>query len=86
MDKGCDLCGDWPVQLRGKCHTTAPLRAELDETGLLTLRCYVPDCNSIVAQLRLEMPPAPAPESGQIILEDGTIVPVLSERKAEFHD
>lgn len=42
--KGCDLCSDWPVEVRSGCHPTAPLRAVFYEDGTLILTCYVPDC------------------------------------------
>jgi hypothetical protein len=51
--KGCDLCGDFPVELRAKCHPTAPLRVELTEQGELILYCYLPDCNRIVTRLKV---------------------------------
>jgi len=41
---GCDLCGDWPVRLVGKCHPTAPLIAKMEEDGTLVLSCYLPEC------------------------------------------
>ena len=45
----CDLCGDQgPLVLKPICHLTAPLRAEF-ENGILTLYCYVPECNRVVA-------------------------------------
>lgn len=50
---GCDLCGDFPVELRGRCHPTAPLRIELHEDGVLVCYCYLPDCNREVARFRL---------------------------------
>lgn len=46
----CEFCGNqWPLTLRGKCHLTAPLLAELygDE---LVLRCYIPSCGREVAR------------------------------------
>lgn len=62
----CDLCGDQPetLHLHARCHLTAPLSAEL-AGGVLTLRCYVPDCRRVVARLRVaeiltrEVPHAP---------------------------
>jgi len=50
---GCDLCGDFPVRLVGRCHPTAPLRAELTEDNTLVLYCYLPECNREVARLRV---------------------------------
>ena len=47
--KGCDLCEDSPVELRGSCHPTAPVRASMERPGELVLRCYVPSCNRVVA-------------------------------------
>jgi hypothetical protein len=51
--QGCDLCGDWPVQLRGRCHPSAPLRASMERPGEVILRCYIPSCNRIVAVLNV---------------------------------
>ena len=50
---GCDLCGDFPVQLMGKCHPTAPLRAVVTGDHELILYCYLPECNREVARLKL---------------------------------
>ena len=52
----CDLCGDEGVMhLHSKCHLTAPLSAEYEkESGILTLRCYVPECRRIVAEIKVE--------------------------------
>lgn len=55
---GCDLCGDFPVQLRARCHPTAPLRLEAVSATEIVVFCYVPTCNREVARLRLEKPPA----------------------------
>jgi hypothetical protein len=51
---GCDLCDDnrGPMYLHARCHMTAPLQASL-EGSVLTLRCYLPDCRRIVAQMRV---------------------------------
>lgn len=51
---GCDLCGDNtpPIHLHAKCHLTAPLRAEIDK-GMLTLYCYLPECNRVVARFKI---------------------------------
>jgi hypothetical protein len=50
----CDLCGDnhGPTFLHARCHMTAPLQASM-EHGVLTLRCYLPECQRIVAQLKV---------------------------------
>ena len=52
----CDLCNQESSvhHLRGRCHITAPLRAEIDSQGILTLYCYVPECNRVVAQFRVQ--------------------------------
>jgi hypothetical protein len=50
---GCDLCGDFPVQLRAKCHPTAPLRVEMTHESELVLYCYLPECNREVARIRV---------------------------------
>lgn len=59
---GCDLCGDnvGPTQLRARCHLTAPLQAEFED-GVLTLRCYVPECRRVVARLRVAKVEVPTP-------------------------
>lgn len=56
---GCDLCGDFPAELRAKCHPTAPLRLSMPEPGVLAIYCYLPDCNREVARMALaaEAPP-----------------------------
>ena len=51
---GCEFCGDFPVRLVGRCHPTAPLRAELTSEGELILRCYVPECGREVARMKVE--------------------------------
>lgn len=50
----CDLCGDneGPKFLHARCHMTAPLQASLED-GVLTLRCYIPGCQRVVARLRV---------------------------------
>lgn len=60
---GCDLCGDAASELflRARCHPTAPLRAVKDGASL-TLRCYVPECDRVVAVLPLAEHP---PDDGQ---------------------
>lgn len=50
---GCDLCGDFPVDLISKCHPTAPLRVQLMEDNTLVLYCYLPECNREVARMKL---------------------------------
>ncbi len=52
-NNSCDLCNQQSsvLHVRGRCHITAPLRAELDcQQGILTLYCYVPECNRVVAR------------------------------------
>jgi hypothetical protein len=48
----CEFCGDnsQPVHLHARCHLTAPLRAELAD-GVLTLYCYIPECNRVVVRV-----------------------------------
>jgi hypothetical protein len=53
-DQGCELCGDFPVQLRGRCHPTTPLRVTLIEDNTLILNCYVPDCNREVGRFKID--------------------------------
>jgi hypothetical protein len=49
----CDLCGDTgPLRVGSRCHPTAPLRAVLDGHQL-TLRCYIPTCDRLVATFLL---------------------------------
>lgn len=50
----CDLCGDnrQPMHLHARCHLTAPLSATL-ENGVLTLRCYLPECRRVVARFNV---------------------------------
>lgn len=50
-DSGCELCGDFPVQLRAKCHPSAPLRVEMPSGNEVVFYCYVPTCNREVARL-----------------------------------
>lgn len=54
MKDKCDLCADneGPLYLHAACHLTAPLRASI-ESGVLTLRCYVPDCNRVVSRMKV---------------------------------
>lgn len=49
--QGCELCGDFPVQLVGRCHPTAPLRVMLSSAHELELRCYIPACDRLVGKL-----------------------------------
>lgn len=52
---GCELCGDWPVVLRPKCHPTAPLRLEMPDRNTLVAYCYVPSCNRKVAEFKVSL-------------------------------
>lgn len=54
LPDGCDLCEDnnTPLYLHSRCHMTAPLQASM-EHGVLTLRCYVPECGRIVARFKV---------------------------------
>ena len=52
----CELCQDGKdamLFLHAICHPTAPLRAQLDGTTL-TLYCYVPTCNRLVATFEVQ--------------------------------
>ena len=51
--QGCELCGDWPAHLHSRCHPTAPVRIEIEESGYLKIYCYVPECNRLVARIRI---------------------------------
>lgn len=54
MKKECELCGDTEkLEAHGKCHPTAPVRAVL-ENGIMTLRCYVPSCDRLIAKFKVE--------------------------------
>ncbi len=50
----CDFCKDFTAvaHIHARCHSAAPLRAELSN-GVLTLFCYLPDCNRRVARFEL---------------------------------
>lgn len=63
----CELCGDneGPKYLHARCHLTAPLQATL-ENGILTLRCYIPECNRIVTQLRVTEITGPTWDGGAL--------------------
>jgi hypothetical protein len=61
LPKGCELCGDFPVTLRGRCHPSAPLRVSMEADGTLILRCYVPTCNREVVRFLVSPAPHPAP-------------------------
>ena len=50
---GCDLCGDFPVELHGRCHPTAPLRVVMPSASEVVFYCYLPECNREVARLQL---------------------------------
>lgn len=51
----CDLCGDaGTLHLHAICHMSAPLRAEI-AGDVLTLRCYVPECDRVVARMVVAM-------------------------------
>lgn len=54
LPDGCDLCEDnqGPMYMHARCHMTAPLQASM-EGGVLTLRCYLPECQRIVCQLKV---------------------------------
>jgi len=65
--KGCDLCGDFPAQLRARCHPTAPLRVEMASATEIVLYCYLPECDREVARFKLDPPKLPREK-----LEDGT--------------
>lgn len=50
---GCELCGDFPVELHARCHPSAPLRVQRNANDELELFCYLPSCNRHVATLKL---------------------------------
>jgi hypothetical protein len=54
LPDGCDLCEDnkGPLFLHARCHLTAPLQASMED-GVLTLRCYIPECGRVVAKFKV---------------------------------
>lgn len=52
---GCELCGDFPVMISGRCHPTAPLRIEMEDSSTMAIYCYLPDCNRLVAKCKVEL-------------------------------
>ena len=53
--QGCELCGDFPAELRARCHPTAPLRIEMEDANTMAVYCYVPECNRLVARFKIEL-------------------------------
>lgn len=54
---GCELCGDFPVYLSGRCHPTAPVRMVMVDENTVEVRCYLPDCDRFICTLKLaELP------------------------------
>lgn len=59
----CELCGDvGSLTLSGQCHPTAPLRLVLDGSTL-EARCYVPECDRLVARFRVVAINEPEPHN-----------------------
>ena len=56
LSNGCELCGDWPVSLRARCHPTAPLRVEMPDDTTMVFYCYLPECNREVTRVKVSMP------------------------------
>ena len=54
VKEGCELCGDFPVEFRGRCHPSAPVRIEMDEFRILSVFCFVPDCNKLITRLPVQ--------------------------------
>ena len=55
-DEKCEFCNNTgPLVLLPRCHLSAPLRVVLD-AGVLTLRCYLPGCDRVVARFKVETP------------------------------
>ena len=50
---GCELCGDFPVVLSGRCHPGAPLRIEMDDSNTMYIYCFLPGCNRLVAKFNV---------------------------------
>lgn len=86
----CDLCGDQPekLDLRARCHLTAPLAATLYD-GVLTLSCYVPECGRPVARFRVSDPDEPEVDDDgrfewlrdKLMLADESVSDALGLRK-----
>lgn len=53
ISKGCDFCGGFPARLTGRCHPLAPLHIEMVDSQTMVIRCYVPECNKLVAVLKV---------------------------------
>jgi len=53
--KGCGLCGDF--EIHGRCHPTAPLRMAMLDEKTMEVRCYLPDCNRLIARFKVELMP-----------------------------
>ena len=68
--QGCELCGDWPARLHSLCHPTAPVRIEIEKSGLLKIFCYVPECNRLVAKVRIHDSERLSAEDHQKIMFD----------------
>jgi hypothetical protein len=54
---GCELCGDFPAHIHGRCHPTAPLRMIMMDETTMEVRCYNPDCNRFIARYKVELFP-----------------------------
>lgn len=54
QDDQCGMCSGFSAHLHihGRCHPSAPLRAEIGPGNELTLFCYLPDCNRVVARFQ----------------------------------
>jgi hypothetical protein len=51
---GCELCGDFPAHIHGRCHPTAPLRMIMMDETTMEVRCYNPDCNRFIARYKVD--------------------------------
>lgn len=49
---GCELCGDFPTEIHGRCHPTAPVRIVVEDAETVSVRCYVPECDRFIARLK----------------------------------
>jgi hypothetical protein len=54
---GCELCGDFPAHIHGRCHPTAPLRMIMIDETTMEVRCYIPDCDRLIARYKVELLP-----------------------------
>jgi len=54
IEEGCELCGDFPVILAGRCHPSAPVRVVMLDAETLEIRCYLPECDRHITTLKVK--------------------------------